>query len=107
MVTKITVENAVQAKEEIEKLEAQGYSRDDVYVFAHYQEREDDIADALDTAEVGMKEQGFFKSMKNLVAKRGDELRTEMQAVGLSEAEADAGEKELDQGKLVLVVNKK
>ena len=57
---KSIVENAVQAKAEIEKLEMQGYSRDDIYIFAHYKQREEDISDALDTEEVGIKEQGFL-----------------------------------------------
>lgn len=32
MTLKMTVENALQAKKEIEKLETQGYSLDDIYI---------------------------------------------------------------------------
>ena len=49
MTKKFIVENAVQAKAEVEKLETEGYSRDDVYIFAHYKQREEDISDALKT----------------------------------------------------------
>ena len=106
MTVKLTVENAVQAKAEIEKLEAQGYSRDDIYVFAHYKKRSDDITDALDTEKVGIKEQGFLDSMKNMFTSRGDELRSKMEGAGLTKEEAASAEEELDQGKLVLIAKK-
>jgi len=106
MTVKLTVENAVQAKAEIEKLETQGYSRDDIYVFAHYKKRSDDITDALDTEKVGMKEQGFLDSMKNMFTSRGDELRAKMEAAGLTKEEAASAEEELDHGKLVLIAKK-
>jgi len=142
MTVKLTVENAVQAKQEIEKLETQGYVRDNIHIFAHFKERADDINDALDTSEVGMKEQGFLNSMKNLFTSRGDELRNKMEAndaldtsdvgmkeqgflnsmknlftsrgdelrnkmeaAGISKQEAETAEKELDEGKLIIIAH--
>ncbi|WP_224654502.1 general stress protein, partial [Escherichia coli] len=55
MVVKKIVENAVQAKKEIEQLETQGYTHDDIYIFAHDKKRTENITDALDTESVGMK----------------------------------------------------
>lgn len=107
MTVKLTVENALQAKTEIEKLETQGYTHDDIYIFAHDKNRSKDITDALDTEKVGMKEQGFLDSMKNMTSSRGDELRAKMASVGLSNQEAEQFERELDAGKLVLVAHKK
>lgn len=106
MTLKMTVENAVQAKKEIEKLETQGYTHDDIYIFAHDKKRGKDITKALDTEEVGMKEQGFLDSMKNMTSSRGDELRAKLAAAGLTEQEAAQYEEELDKGKLVIVANK-
>lgn len=103
---KLTVENAVQAKKEIENLEMQGHSRDDMYIFAHSKKRGKDINKALDTEEVSMKDQGFLESMKNMLISRGDELRSQMEAVGLSSEEAVDYEEELDKGKLVIIVKK-
>lgn len=103
---KSIVENAVQAKAEVEKLEMQGYSRDEIYIFAHYKQREKDISDALNTEEVGIKEQGFLDSMINLVSSRGDELRSKMEAAGLSAEEASDAENELDHGKLVVIAKR-
>jgi hypothetical protein len=106
MTVKLTVENAVQAKKEIEDLVTQGYTHDDIYIFAHDKKRGKDITDALDTEEVGMKEQGFLDSMKNMFSSRGDELRSKMEAAGLSKDEAAKAESELDEGKLVLIAKK-
>lgn len=106
MTIKMTVENAVQAKAEIEKLETQGFSHDDIYVFAHDKKREKHVTDALDTESVGMKEQGFLDSMKNMTSSRGDELRAKMAGAGLTEQEAADYEEELDKGKLVIIANK-
>ena len=106
MVIKKIVENAVQAKSEIDELTRQGYTHDDIYIFAHDKKRSDNISDALDTEEVGMKEQGFLDSMKNMFSSRGDELRSKMEAAGLTAEDAADAERELDHGKLVLIVNK-
>ena len=106
MTVKVTVENVVQAKAQVETLETQGYSRDDIYIFAHSKKRGDDISNALHTEEVGMAEQGFIDSMKNMFSSRGDELRNKMEAAGLSAEEASDAEAELDKGKLVIIAKK-
>ncbi len=106
MAVKLVVENAVQAKEEIEKLDTQGYSRDNVYVFAHYKERGDDINEALHTEKAGLKEEGFLDSLKNMFSSRGDELRSKMEGAGLTADEAANAEAELDKGKLIIIANK-
>ncbi|RNF39109.1 general stress protein [Planococcus salinus] len=106
MTVKLTVENALQAKTEIDKLVAQGYEHDDIYIFAHDKKRTKDVSDALDTGSVGMKEQGFLDSMKNMTSSRGDELRAKLAAAGLSDQEAEEYEEILDEGKLVIVANK-
>lgn len=100
------VENAVQAKEIIEKLTAEEFTLDQIYVFAHDKKRGNHITDALDTETVSMKDQGYFSSLKNLLVSRGDELRSKMEAVGLTKAEAALAEEELDKGKLVIIANK-
>ncbi|MGE7917468.1 general stress protein [Viridibacillus sp. NPDC093762] len=105
MTLKLTVENSVQALEEIKKLELQGHLRDDIYVFSHFKERSDDINKVLDTAEVGIKELGILNSMKNIFTSRGDELRYKMEAAGLTKEEAANAEEELDKGKLIIIVN--
>lgn len=99
-------ENGIQAKEVINQLTAEGYDQDNIYIFAHGEEREKDLADALETGEVGISEQGLVNTVTNVFRKRGDELRSEFEAVGLSKEEAAKYEKVLDGGELVLVAKK-
>jgi hypothetical protein len=103
LIVKLTVENALQAKSEIEKLESQGYDDDNIYLFAHDPNRQHDIAEALDTEDTGS---GFLGKLKNFTTSRGDQLRADMQSVGLTKEEADHYEEELDKGKLVIIANK-
>lgn len=101
------VENGVQAKEKLSLLATEGYTKDDVYLFAHDKDREDDLADALGAGDVGLKEQGLIDSVANVFKKRGDELRSQFESLGLTADEAARYEKVLDEGRLVLVACKK
>jgi len=100
------VENGLQAKQEIEQLLNQGFSKDEVYLLAHSKERSEDLAEALDTNEIGVNEQGFLDSIANVFRSRGDELRSKMESLGLSDTEAQQYEKELDKGRVVVVAAK-
>ncbi|WP_445488952.1 general stress protein [Niallia sp. 03133] len=97
------VENGVQASNVIRALENQGYEKDNIYIFAHDKDRSADLTEATDTAEVNIQEQGIIDSITNVFKKRGDELRSKMQSVGLTEMEAEQYEEVLDTGKLVIV----
>ncbi|PKG22564.1 general stress protein [Niallia nealsonii] len=97
------VENGVQADNVIRGLENQGYEKENIYIFAHDKDRSEDLTAATETAEVSMKEQGLLDSLSNVFRKRGDELRSKMQSVGLTEMEAEQYEEVLDTGKLVIV----
>ena len=99
------VENSIQAKEKIEQLTSEGYTKDHIYLFFHNKEFSKDLTDATDTGSIGISEQGFFESVGNLFKKRGDELRSKFESLGLSEVEADQYEKELDNHKIVIVTS--
>lgn len=99
------VQNGVQAKEKIDHLITSGYNKNDIYLFAHDKDRSEHLTDATDTEGVGMKEQGVIDSMGNMFKSRGDELRSKMSSLGLTETEADQYEKDLDNGKVVLVAS--
>jgi hypothetical protein len=97
------VENGLQATEIINDLMNDGYEKDHIYLFAHDEDRSKDLTDATDTGTVGMKEQGLFDQVGNVFRKRGDELRTKMTSLGLTDMEAEKYEQALDQGRVVLV----
>jgi hypothetical protein len=100
------VENGVQAKKEIEQLMTQGYTKDEIYLLAHDKNRSENLADNLDLTDVGVAEQGLFDSMANVFRSRGDELRSKLESLGLSQAEAERFEEEMDHGRVVVVATK-
>jgi hypothetical protein len=100
------VENGVQAKQEIEQFIMQGYTADEIYLLAHDKNRTDDLTDSLDINNIGVGEQGFFKSIANVFRTRGDELRSKLESLGVSTAEAERYEEELDYGKVIVVASK-
>jgi hypothetical protein len=99
------VENGVQATEKINSLEAEGFGKENIYVFAHDEDRSKHLTDAIETGDMGFKEQGFFDSIGNMFKSRGDELRNKFESLGLSKQEAEQYEVELDKGRLVLVAS--
>ena|SRR5699024_594669 len=100
------VENGVKAKEKIDQLAAQGYTKDDIYIIAHDDERTDHLIDNLNVNDVGISEEGLGNKIANIFRSQGDELRSRFEALGLSEGQADEYEKELDKGKVVVIANK-
>ncbi|GHH98758.1 general stress protein [Neobacillus kokaensis] len=99
------VENGVQAKEVIQQFNIQGFTKDDIYLLAHDKTRTEDLTDSLDLQEVGVAEEGVLDSIANVFRTRGDELRSKMESLGLSHAEAERYEKELDLGRVVVIAS--
>ncbi|PLT35921.1 general stress protein [Bacillus sp. V5-8f] len=99
------VQNGVQAMEMIDQLMSSGYDKNDIYLFAHDKNRSEHLTENTDTGEIGLKEQGLLDSVGNMFKSRGDELRSKMSSLGLTDSEADQYEKELDLGKVVLVAS--
>ncbi|WP_050613390.1 general stress protein [Bacillus testis] len=98
------VENGIQAKEKIDELNASGYTKENIYIFAHDKDRSEHLTENTDTESVGIKEQGMLDAMGNMFRSRGDELRSKMQNLGLTADEAAKYEEQLDYGKVVIVV---
>lgn len=100
------VENGVQAKKEIADFMMDGYTKDEIYLFAHDENRTEHLTDALDLSAVGVGEQGVFESFANVFRSRGDELRSKLESLGLSRATAERCEEHMDDGKVVVVATK-
>ncbi|MEH7155322.1 general stress protein [Neobacillus drentensis] len=100
------VENGLQAKQEIEQLLNQGFTKDEVYLLAHRKDRSEDLTEALDIKDIGVNEQGFFDSIANVFRSRGDELRAKMESLGLTDTEAQRYEEELDRGRVMVIAAK-
>jgi hypothetical protein len=100
------VENGVQARREIEQLITQGFTKDEIYLLAHDKNRSEDLTRGLDISDIGVSEQGFFDSVANVFRSRGDELRSKLESLGLSNMEAERYEEEMDNGRVVVVAKK-
>lgn len=98
------VENAVRLKDHVDLLLQSGVKREDIYLFARYEERAEDIAKTLHISQVGVSEQGVVQSVKNLFTSRDYELRAQMMSLGISEEEAKQLDIPLDEGKLVAII---
>ena len=92
------VENGLEASNLISELQNEGYLKSEIYIFAHGEERSKDITEATETGKVGVEEQGVLNTLGNVFKKRGDELRSKMSALGLTDHQAADCEKQLDQG---------
>ncbi|MBO1512744.1 general stress protein [Metabacillus sp. BG109] len=103
MMKTYVVENGVHATETIRNLEVQGFTKDDIYLFAHDTTRSKHLTENTDTNNIGLKEEGLFDKMANAFRSRGDELRARMTSLGVSDTEAMRLEEELDEGKVVIV----
>ena len=73
---------------------------------AHDKHRSKDLTEALETNDVGVSEQGTINLVANVFRSRGDELRSKIESLGLSRAEAQQYERELDQGRVIVVATK-
>ncbi|PKJ52269.1 general stress protein [Bacillus sp. SN10] len=91
----------------VKELELQGVHRNDIYVLTHEKHRTEKIADNTNTNTIGVKEQGLGTSIINFFSKKGDELRNQMEEMGLSKEEANLYEAKLDQGKILILVTDK
>ena len=100
------VENGVKAKEKIDQLTIQGYTKEDIYIIAHQKDRSEHLTDNLDVKDVGVKEEGVFDKIANVFRSRGDELRSMFENLGLSKADADRYEEELDKGHVVIIAKR-
>lgn len=97
------VENGTLAAQEIEHLHQSGYTTNQIYVLAHDSDKTSKIAEVASSNQVGIREEGLFGSMANLLRSRGDELRAKIVSLGFTEAEAAFYEKQLDLGKVLIV----
>lgn len=71
MVNVKVVENGVQAKDTIEQFLREGFTKDEVYLLAHHQDRSEDLTAATNTNNIGLSEQGVFDAIANVFRSRG------------------------------------
>lgn len=95
-----SIEEAVQA---VNNLQGRGVAEDEVFVLAHDDEVTDEIADHSNAEKISMNETGMGTAIKNLFQSQGDKLRSKMEEIGLTSSEAEAYERRMDEGKILLI----
>ncbi|UDW04291.1 general stress protein [Bacillus cereus] len=97
-------QNEQEVVMKVKELELKGIHQDDIYVLTHEKHITKKIGDDTNTNTIGVKEQGLGTSIINFFSKKGDELRNQMEEMGLSKEEANLYEEKLDQGRILLLV---
>ncbi|MBB3108528.1 hypothetical protein FHS18_000556 [Paenibacillus phyllosphaerae] len=98
-----TVDTLQEAKAQVDRFVAQGYTKDQLFVLAHDKDRTERLVEETDTERIGLEEEGVMTAAANLFRSRGMELRAKMQSVGIRAEEAERLEKELDRDKIVVI----
>lgn len=96
---------AMDALHTVQELNRRGYRQEDIYVMAHDSGQTKTLSETADAREIGMKEEGMFNAMANVFKSRGDEIRSKLEAIGLSKLEAERYEEELDRGRVLVITN--
>lgn len=97
-------ENDEKLQEDIKKISANNVKEEDIYVISHDDDRTKRIAKNTGINTIGASEMGVGDAVKAPFEKKGDELRSKLQSIGFDESEAQGYEKEMDKGKVFLVV---
>ncbi|UJL47765.1 general stress protein [Virgibacillus sp. NKC19-16] len=96
--------NDEHLKTDVSILKDKGIDKDDVYILSHDDDRTDRVAGGADANTIGLSEMDFKEAVGNMFNSKGDELRTKLEEMGFTQAEAENHEEEMDEGKIFLIV---
>ncbi|QHT63745.1 general stress protein [Paenibacillus lycopersici] len=99
------VPTAMDALHAVQELNRRGYRQENIYVLAHDSKQTKSLSESAAANEIGMKEEGMFNAMANVFKSRGDEIRSKLTSIGLSDMEAERYEEELDRGRVLVITN--
>jgi hypothetical protein len=97
------VNNIQEVRTKIEEITAAGYDKENIFVLTHDKKRTEQITERTDANEIGIAEEGFITAVGNLFRSSGDELRAKLRSMGVSDEHAEQLEKEMDNGKIVIL----
>jgi hypothetical protein len=99
----LTVNNVLEARETIMKLRQDGYPEENIFVLSHDKTRTEHVVDETDANKIGVAEEGVLTAIANLFRSTGDGLRAKLTAMGVSKEHANLLEKDMDNGKIVIL----
>jgi hypothetical protein len=98
-----TVNSVNEVQDKVSQFMREGYNKDRIYVLAHDEKTTDFVSDRTNTSQVGTSEEGVLNTVANVFRSRGDQLRAKMESLDVSSSEAQRLEKEMDNGKIVVL----
>ncbi|MCR2806553.1 general stress protein [Paenibacillus soyae] len=98
-----TAMTSQEVQEHVRQFRSEGYPEDRIFVLTHDKTRTKRIAERTDAEEIGVTEQGLGTTIANWFRSTGDELRAKMRSLGISEAEAERLEREMDRDAIVVI----
>ncbi|MBU8753584.1 general stress protein [Priestia megaterium] len=100
------VKDGYEVKEAIEQFLSLGFRKDNIYLLAHERDRTEELTNVLNTNDISISEPGDNKPMANSLHFYKDELHTKLYSLGLSAAEVQQYEKELNWGRILVIATK-
>jgi hypothetical protein len=97
------MDTAQEVREAVDELAQMGYVKDAIFILTHDDRRTQDLAEATDTSEIGMIDEGVLTAIANLFRSQGDGLRAKMRSMGIRKRDAERFESELDKGRILLI----
>ena len=89
---------------DVQLLETKGIDLENIYVLTHDRDRTHRLAEQAEINTIGVNEMGVGNAVSSMFKSEGDELRNKLKEMGLTESEATILEKELDKGKVIMMV---
>ena len=83
-----------------------GFTKENIYVFAHDKKESKQLTETTETGEVGFQELGLAHSLSTLFKGRSETLLAKLQGLGMDEQEAADYEEQLTRGLFLVVAAK-
>ncbi|MFS0907483.1 general stress protein [Priestia aryabhattai] len=100
------VKDGYEVKEAIEQFLSLGFRKDNIYLLANERDRTEELTNVLNTNDIGISEPMDNNLMTNSFHFYKDELHSKFHSLGLSAAEVQQYEKELNWGRILVIATK-
>ncbi|URN95009.1 MAG: general stress protein [Candidatus Pristimantibacillus lignocellulolyticus] len=102
--TKVRIVNSItEVQDQVNLFQREGYLNDNIFVLTHDKDRTSRIVEKTDATTIGMAEEGFGTTIANMFRSTGDELRAKMRSLGISKADSERLETEMDRDKVLVI----
>ena len=102
--TKVRIVNSItEVQDQVNIFQREGYLNDNIFVLTHDKDRTSRIVEKTDATKIGVSEEGLGTAFANMFRSTGDELRAKMRSLGISKADSERLETEMDRDKVLVI----